>query len=964
MDRQQQREALGAELGRAVRGQVRIDAMALALYSTDASIYQIEPLAVVLPVDSDDVAAAVAYAARNKLSIVPRGGGSGLAGEAVGPGIVIDMSRFMNRIGRVDAEANEVVVGPGVILAELNQQLAAVGKQFGPDPASGNRATIGGMTGNNATGAHSLKFGYTGAHIRSAKIVAADGELLEVGRYANAAGQVGRVGKWAEQIDGLIKEHRDALIKARPEPERNGSGYNLYPFIDHDDFPLVELLAGSEGTLAVVTEATLGLVDLPPVKMLLQVNFDSLSKMGQAVPEILKLDPSACELMDGKLLKMARDAYPRYHDVLPDKIAASLLVEFDGATESEVNQKLTKARQFVEQFASNMKPVFIKEVTSPAVQARIWAARKAAVPLLFRTDGETQPIPVIEDIAVPPARLDEYLCKLDEITKRMGVPMAYYAHAGHGELHTRPYLNLRLKEDVQKMKDLAEEVFEMVWQLGGTISGEHGEGIVRASFIKRQYGEEVYNLFKSVKGVFDPDNVMNPGKIINEDPEAMTSNLRLQNRPVMNYKTNLIFRPGEFVNEMEKCSGDGLCRSKDVLLSMCPIFRALGDEESSPRGKINLMRNWLIGKLDPEILGTDEFKAVADLCVNCKMCVRECPSLVNTPKLMMEARVEYVRRHGLTRPQFALVNSEWMSRLSSTFGPLANFFLQTGWFRAIMQTVLGLDKRRPMPPFEMGSNLHKLRKHIASLPELAAPQAKVAYFVDLYANFNDHQLGRAVVDILHHNNIEVTVPPQMGVSMPAITYGAIKTAKKAIAYNVDYLARAVKEGYTVVCSEPTAALALQEEYLDLVDDEQARLVAENTVELTDFLSSLHKDGKLKTDFRAQKMTLAYHVPCHYKALNIEGGTLELLSLIPGLEIERLPNSCCGIAGTFGFQKKNFDLSMKAGEPMLAVYSQSKADYGLTECGTCKMQMELAGDKKVLHPAKILAHAYGLGQYII
>ena len=963
-----------------IQGQYRSDRLTRVMYSTDSSIYQIEPMGVVWPMDEADVVRAVKYAVQQGISVVPRGGGSGLAGESLGRGLVLDLSRHMNGVVRYEPGSDEVVVGPGVVLEQLNRFLAEYGKQVGPDPASGNRATIGGMIGNNATGAHSLKFGYIGEHLRGVRIVSAQGRVFELGRDCSKS-QDEQVIEWASAVKQLLGGCREEMARHRPRAQRNGSGYNVYKVLpdgadvlqrgsefegDRNDWRgdgpvnLAELMAGSEGTLGVVTQATLSLVEVPGCKGLLQVNFDSLGRMARAVPLLLASEPSACELMDGKLLAMARQAYPRYARYLPEGIAASLLVEYDGADVAQVRKKLALARQLAEQMPDSARSCGVGEIIDPAQQDQLWRARKAAVPLLFRNKSAAQPIPVIEDVAVDPEQLAQYLEGLEEITSRLNTPIVYYAHAGHGALHPRPFLDLHQPEDIKKMKQLADEAFKLAWSLGGTISSEHGEGLVRVSFIKQQYGAEMYEMFRRIKQLFDPNNVLNPGKIINDDPEVMTKNLRFANSAGRRDRaTNLIFREDELVREIEQCNGNGLCRSADPMLSMCPIFRARADEDASPRAKGNLMRYWLHGLLDENVMSSDEFKRIADLCVNCKLCAQECPSLVNIPKLMMEARAEYVRCRGLTRAEYFLTRSELMSRMGAMFGPLANGFLRMGWFRRIMELATGLDHRRAFPNFELGSNLKRLRKLLAEKGPIADPIDKVAYFVDLYANYNDHELARAVVEVLRHNEVEVMVPPQWGVCMPAISYGDLKLAKKSIEFNVSHLAQAVRSGYKVICSEPTAALCLKEEYLDVVDSPEAHLVAENCWELTDYLAQLHSQGKLKTDFRPVKMKLAYHEPCHYSALGISQGSLSLMALIEGVEVERLPNSCCGIAGTFGFQKKNFELSMTAGEPMLEPLRNSDADFGLTECGTCNMQMAQGSGKKVLHPVKVLAQSYGL-----
>lgn len=969
------------------------------MYSTDASIYQITPLCVTMPTSAADVTTIMRYAKERNLTVTPRGAGSGLAGESIGRGIVMDLSVGMNRILEINPEANSARVQPGVVLEQLNQVLAPFGKQIGPDPASGNRATIGGMIGNNSTGAHSLQYGYISNHLREVKVVAHDGQEATLLRDHDPSSNGDLASDWANQIYALLNPARDLMKQVKPKSARNGSGYNVFRTLEGDGVNgnkvnLAELIAGSEGTLATVTEATLGLVDLPKFSGLLQVNFDSMVSMASAVPLIMAITPSTCELMDGTLLKMARDAYPQYKDVLPE-VAASLLVEVDGDTEAEAASRSREMKQLLAGLPSSAKPISYREITDLDARTRVWAARKAAVPLLFRTKGATQPIPVVEDVAVSTEVLAEYVAGLEAITKKLDVPMAYYAHAGHGEMHPRPFLDLHQPEDVKKLRQLAEQTFELVWKLGGTISGEHGEGLVRAAFIKEQYGEKMYDIFRKIKNTFDPEGMINPGKIINDDPDIMTKDLRFSHKPSRTgHQMNLVWRDNELAVEAEQCNGNGLCRSKDTLLSMCPIFRATGDEDASPRAKGNLMRCWINGMLPDDIMQTPEFKKVADLCVNCKMCAMQCPSLVNIPKMMMEARAEYVKKHGLTRTQLILTRSEPMSRLGAMFGPIANFFMSFGLSGRMLELVGGIDHRRPLPAFELGSNLKKLRKYLKSEPKAAAPEQKaaapeqktaccaggptpdhksdpvpnhksrlsgkkVAYFVDLYATYNDHELGRAVVDVLRHNGVDVIIPPQHEAGMPSLSYGDIPYVRKTIEFNVRHLADAVRQGYTIVASEPTAALCLKEEYLDVVDSDDARLVAENTMDFTEYLGHMLRDGTLKEPTHKVPMTLAYHEPCHYAAMKIEDGTLALLRRIEGIEIEELPNSCCGIAGTFGFQKKNYDLSMKAGEPMLGPFRESDAQFGLTECGTCKMQMEQGGGKETLHPAKILAQSYGL-----
>ncbi len=946
------------ELGSELAGQVLGDNLTLAMYSTDASIFQIRPACVVIPEHREDVQTVVRYAREHGLSVIARGSGSGLAGESLGEGIVLDFTSRMNRMLGVDLERDTVTVQPGVVLEWLNRQLRVHGKMVGPDPASGSRATFGGMIANNATGAHSLVYGYIGDHLKGLEMVWSDGEADRM----NGAGMGERSTRYTGQVGDLLAGVKGLLEAKRPKSPRHGSGYNLYGTMENNGINLRQLIAGSEGTLGIVTEAEIGLVDIPRVKMLAQLNFDTLGAMARCVPAILEHDPAACELMDGTLLELTREAHPDYRGVLPDGVAASLLVELAGGSEGEVRRR-------IEQFGAAMRglPVAarcrdMKEIISATDQALVWKARKAALPLLFRRKSAYQPTPIIEDVAVPPEALGEYLDGLTEITRRLEIPIAYYAHAGHGEIHPRPYLDLHQASEIRKMRQLADEVFKLAWKLGGSISGEHGEGLVRAAWIRQQVGDEVYEVLRGIKGVFDPENRLNPGKIINDDPDIMEKNLRFQYpRLRENWPTNLVFRKDEFRAEIEQCNGNGLCRTADPTLSMCPVFRATGDEKASPRAKGNLMRCWFDGLLPETIMQTAEFKQIADLCINCKMCASECPSLVNIPKLMMEARAEYVKHHGLTRAQWLLTRSELLSMAGSLLGPVSNAVLRMPVVKQVMAMAFGLDRRRDLPPFDWGWNLGKLRRYLKQSGQPKQPLARVVYFVDLFANYNDHALGRATVDVLRHHDIEVVIPAQMGCAVPAVSYGDLGFARMAIEHNVRSLVEWAKRGYQIICSEPTAALALKHEYLDVVGSAEARLVSGQTRELTDYLSELQRKGQLKAFERPVNLKLAYHRPCHYEALAVDGGTVALLKGIEGLQIERLPVSCCGMAGTFGFQSKSYDLSIKAGEPMLQGLQGSDCDYGLTECSTCRMQMEGIGRKKTLHPVKVLAAAWGYGE---
>ncbi len=756
-------------------------------------------------------------------------------------------------------------------------------------------------------------------------------------------------------IYDLLAPQHDAIENRWPKCQRNRSGYNLHRAMLDDAVNLHRLISGSEGTLAVIAETTLRLVRRPKVKALLQLHFATLDDAARGAAAVFNLQPAACELMDATLADVARKAYPHYARALPPEgIAGSLIVECDGDTLAEAKDKLLKIQPAIDW------AVKWNIISEPAEQAMIWKARKAAVPLLFRRPGKKQPVPFIEDVAVPVEKFPEYIHGLNAILERHGTPVCYYAHAGHGECHTRPYLDLHDPAEVDKMCAIAKETYQLVWSLGGTISGEHGEGLVRGQFIKQQYGP-LYDLMREVKKIFDPTGTLNPNKIITDDPDLCRKNLRFYNKTRPDrLDTKMVFADDEFVDTVEKCNGNGQCRTAEIGGTMCPIFRVIGEEDASPRAHANMMRQYITGLLDGDVLGSDDFKRCADFCVNCKMCRIECPSAVDVPKLMLEARAQYVARRGLTRAEFTLSRAKANCILNSAVAPLANAVLGFRPFRALLEKVGGVDRRRNLPRFDFGSFLWR-NKALATNGGYwsAQPTDRVAYFVDLFANYNDHSLARAVMAVLKHNNIDVSLPKQTGCGMPAIDYGDLDLARKDIARNLHDLVPQVRAGRKVICSEPTAALCLKEEYRYLNDSVEARELADNTYELCSYLLDLHRRGRLKTDFQPVEMTFGYHAPCHIKAMEIGYPGVELVKLIPGVKVKVIERGCCGVAGTYGFQKKNFDTSMKAGEGLFAELKSPDVQYGLSECSTCKMQMEQGSGKYCYHPVKVLAMGYGV-----
>lgn len=946
------------ELAQFIRGDVAVDIFTRAAFATDGSIYQILPMCVVAPKDSNDVVAVIKYAKEHNVPIVARGAGSGLAGEALSSSIVFDMPRYMNKIISISADGSQIVCEPGVVLDDINNALAKYGKKIGPDPSSGNRAVIGGIVANNATGAHSLSYGYIADHVEKIEAVLADGSMIEFTNDMPASSPL------AQKCYDLLSPKADVIKKAMPRTKRNRSGYGIANICHNGKIDMARLMAGSEGTLAIFTKITLRTVDVPKAKALLQIEFATLDNMAKAVPIIVDSGAAACEVMDQALTKMAVDAYPAYKDVLPVDAVVALVVEHIGHNQDEVKEKIQKTLAAISTLETKHH-IYLDALS----QARLWKSRKDAVPLLSRDKTEKKAIGVIEDVSVENVRLAEYIAGIGKIAEKYKMPLVYYGHAGDGEIHIRPYLDLATPEDVKNLKNIATEVFELAWSLGGTISGEHADGLVRTPFIRRQYGDEFYELLRQVKTIFDPKGIMNPGKIINDDPEVMTKNLRASYKYNPDrLKTNLFFEPNEYRLEISQCNGDALCRNTQNGSRMCPVFRAMGDELGCSRTKANLLRFWITGLISDEDFESEDFKRLLDLCINCKMCSVQCPSGVDISKLIIEARAEYGKRKGFSRAVHLLSRNRYMSMMGNMFAPMANAVIALPPFKWLLEKTVGIDRMRTLPRFAFGTFIRKGRKYLKNCSPIAQPVDKVAYFTDCYVNYNDHELGFAVLKTLRHNDIDVIIPKQLPAPVPAMMYGNIKTARADLAYSVKYLADAVRQGYKIICSEPSAAMCLKHELRFFLKGDDAKLVSQNTYELMSYLYDLYDQGKLKpvaAEFKIQnpksKIEFAYHMPCHLCALGAEGVSIKLLDKLCGAAVTDINAGCCGLSGTFGMQAKNRELSNRIGSQMAAALNASKANCAMTECSACKMQIEHLTDKTVQHPIKVVAQAYGLAK---
>jgi FAD/FMN-containing dehydrogenase/Fe-S oxidoreductase len=981
----QQRERIQADLRGLLSGEVHCEDPFVQMYSTDGSIYQVPPLGVARPRGVTDVKAAIRYCAENGHSLHARGAGTGLAGESLGPGLVLDFSQAMRRI--VNVADDTVTVQPGVVLGQLNRYLSAFGRQFGPDPATGGVTTMGSVLALDNSGSNWLRYGSARRHVVSMQVALADGEVFEAARHPVTDNPDldphPRRREIVRRLADLI-QREDAVIKAnQPRSWVNRAGYHLTDVLKDGQLDLACLLVGSEGTLALITQATLRTEPIPKSRGLVLMFFDRLEAAAQAAMEAAELKLAACDLMDRRILTLARDVDPRYAQAIPRDAEAMLMVEQQAEESREVIESL---QQVALRWQRRRRLAFgFHLALAPEEYDLFRRLARRVSPTLYRVKGNERPTPFVEDIAVPPDVLPEFLVHLQNVLKNHQVTASFFAHAGHGQMHVRPFLDLSRQDHIRKMQDLATELYEKVLSLGGTISGEHGCGLSRTWFVRRQFGP-LYDVFREVKRIFDPQNLLNPGKVVADLPQPLTKNMRpyredglLSAMPVPEsappeeteapetpdikptekpLELHLIW-DGTLSSTANHCNGCGRCRTQSPEARMCPIFRHAPSEEASPRAKANLMRGIISGELPAGELTNDLVKSVADLCVNCHQCRLECPAGVDIPKMMIEAKAQYVTSNGLDTADWYLSRLDWLSRWAGFFGPLSNWALHNRTMRWLIEKWTGIAQGRKLPRVASSSFLRRADRRRLTRPTRRTG-GKVLYFVDLYANWYDVQLAEAFVALMQHHGIAVYVhPQQLGSAMAKIALGDVERARFIAKKNVTLLADAVRLGYEIVATEPSAALCLTHEYKNLLDDEDARLVADHTSEACTYLWRMHEIGKLELDFKPINVTLGYHLPCHLRALDVGTPGERLLKLIPGLSVKRIERGCSGMAGTYGLRRDNYRASLRAGWGLISALRDTSIDLGTTECSTCKMQMEQGTTKPTIHPLKMLALAYGL-----
>ena len=955
---------LQRDLERELSGEVRFDAVSRALYSTDASVYQMLPLGVVVPRTDEDVARTVQIAGRHGVSITARGGGTSQAGQAVGAGLQLDTSKYLHRVIDVDVAGRAAWIQPGVVLDELNAHLRPHGLRFAPDISTASRATIGGMIANNSSGARSVLYGKTIDHVLELNVVLADGSTAHFRPLDAAAVDAACAGQTREAA--CYRGVRDTAARCRgdierrfPKVLRRVGGYNLDEFVDASKpFNLAKIVVGSEGTLALVTAAKIALVPLPAAKAVLAIEFvDLLDALG-ATPLVLGHRPSAVEVMDRFILDHAResaalDALRR--SILTSDPGALLCVELYGDAPEHLTPRLDALER---DLGSSGFRCRWRRFVAPAEQARVWSLRESALGLSMAMKGDEKSLSFVEDTAVAPEKLRDYIERFLAIVRRHGTSAGVYAHASVGCLHVRPVVNLKTAAGVARFEAIARDIADLVLEFGGALSGEHGDGMVRGPFTEKMFGPTLYEAFRTVKRAFDPDGVFNPGKIIETPP--LTANLRYG----AGYQTPdppAYFDYEEYgglARAVEMCSGLGACRKK-LDGTMCPSYMVTREEMHSTRGRANTLRLAMAGRLGEAGLGDEGVHEVLDLCLECRACKAECPVGVDVARFKSEFLADYWRRHGTPLRARAMAHVHTLASWASPVAPLANAVARSGAGRWMNERLLGIDRRRVPPAFVRDTLERRFARQSAIRDQSAIrnPQSAVL-FADTFTNFNHPQIGVAAQQVLASAGIDVRLASHGCCGRPMISQGLLDDARAAAAANAEALHDAAARGERIVFLEPSCLSAVREDAPSLLRGDaqrKARVVAGACVLFEDYLEQEWQAGRARTELAAGPSTILLHAHCHQKSMGLLPPTRALLARIPQATVIDLDAGCCGMAGSFGYAREHYDVSRQIGERRLLPAARGMAaDAVLVASGTsCREQVKHFTGVRALHPAELL-----------
>ncbi|MGQ7871067.1 FAD-binding and (Fe-S)-binding domain-containing protein [Sunxiuqinia sp. sy24] len=943
------------------------------IYATDASSYREMPQAVCKPKSKADLQKIITFAQEHQTSVIPRAGGTSLAGQVVGKGIVVDISKYLSKILEFNAEERWVIIEPGVNLAELNQFLAPHGLQYGPETSTANRCCIGGMVGNNSCGLHSLIYGSARDHILEADCLLADGSSVHFKALSTEEFQAKCAGK-SESMETRIYQNintilsnptnQESIRKEYPDPKvkRRNNGYALDVLLETDPFTgngkkinLCKLLAGSEGTLAFSSQLKLNLIPLPPKhKGLVCAHFDSLQEAYLGNLIALKHNPGAIELMDDIIMNCTKGNIEQRKNrfFIQGDPKAMLMIEFARETEAEI---LAIAHQLEADFRSAKLGYHFPLVQGPDNIKRVWALRTAGLGLLSNIPGDKRSVTVIEDTAVAPEYLPDYMREFDEILARYGLSCVKYAHIATGEIHLRPLLNLKEEADVELYHTIAREIAALVKKYKGSLSGEHGDGRLRGEFIPFMLGEHNYQLIKDLKQTWDPHRILNPGKIVDTPP--ITENLRFMLGETRKLETTFDFSEQKgLLRAVEKCNGSGDCR-KSVAIggSMCPTFMATKDEDKTTRGRANILREFLTRSEKPNPFDHEEIKEVLDLCISCKACKSECPSSVDMAKLKAEFLQHYYESHGIPPRSWLIAYLPRLNQLARLALPVSNWITGTTTFKKLV----GFAPERQVPKLSKLSLRQWYKKPIQLN---GSAKGKVYLFADEFTNDNESHIGVQAILLLNKLGYEVAIPKHRESGRTYLSKGLVKTAQKIANKNVELLHQLVTNKTPLLGIEPSAILAFRDEYPELVGHElreKAKDLAQNTFMLDEFIATEFEKGNISPElFTKETKHIKLHGHCQQKAVASASCTKKILEIPSNYAVSEIASGCCGMAGSFGYEKEHYELSQQIGELVLfpAVREASSKEIIAAPGTSCRHHIAEGTGREAMHPVEILYDA--------
>lgn len=948
---------LEQQLKEQIKGDTHFDSITRGVYSVDASIFEILPAGVVLPKTGEDLIRTVQIAAQNKTPVTVRGAATGITGGCLGEGLIIDTSKYLNRILEINIEKEYAICEPGVVQDELNAALAPYGYRLGPDTSTGNRATLGGMLANNAAGSRSLRYGTMADHILEVELVLSDGKVIRFDSLSEEMflektrlpDQEGRIYQAVENVRSAYASEIDARF---PKIPRRVSGYNLDKLLDSDKINLCQLIAGSEGTLGIVTRLKTRIVPMAKAAALCVIHFDHLIEAMNHIPLLSSFNPSAIEMIDRQIIELGRlspsmRGKMSWLELSPEAI---FIVELDGQSSQEVEQKAVQLARTLE----NKKIGYRRDIFTDAVKMNhIWTLRKAGLGILLSKRTYSRAIAFLEDITVPPAHLASFMTRFLAYLESKGKMAGIYGHVGSGCMHIRPYMDLRQEDELQLMQQMMRDVTSLLLDEGGSLSGEHGDGLIRSWLNPALFGKKVIEAFILIKQAFDPFNRMNPGKILAS--ELPLDHLRLSPQSHLHApKTFLNFEEeGGFGLAVDLCNGNGRCRKKEGV--MCPSFQVTHDEYHSTRARAQTLRGIVHGHLKPETFSSQGLYDVLDLCLSCKGCKTECPSEIDMAKMKSEFLYHYQEKHGYPLRNYLFGYIGKLNKIMSTFPALFNW-LNSRWLIKKGLNSIGIAFERQLP-FLSSERFSKWFKEFAQ----PTSHKQVILFNDTFTEFNESEIGQAAILILNQLGYGVSVPDWQCCGRPLFSKGLLKQARRYAERVIESLIPFALENIPIIGLEPSCILMLKDDYKGLIDPSSplfpfVEKIASRCFTFDEFLAHLIEKEEFNLPLETKEQTIQLHGHCHQKALVGTAATLKVLNALPGAQVFEIPSGCCGMAGSFGYEKEHYTISLQIGELALfpAIRKSTSDTITVADGVSCRSQIEDGTGRHAIHLAELVA----------